>query len=76
MKLYKGFWIKNHNRLYIANMKKKKAKNSIKVEYVYVEPKNEQEREEQQQRLNSAYDILFNAVLAQRKDHKDERNKS
>ena len=76
MKLYKGFWINKQNNLLIINMKDKKAKNSIKVEYVYVEPKNEQEREEQEQRLNSAYDILFNAVLAQRKGHKDERNKS
>jgi len=55
-------------------MKKKKANKSIKVEYVYIEPKDEQEREEQRQRLNRAYDILFNAVLAQRKKCNKENN--
>ncbi len=55
-------------------MKKKKAKKPIRVEYVYIEPKNEQGRDEQEQRLNRAYDILFNAVLAQRKKRNNEKN--
>jgi len=55
-------------------MKDKKVIRPIKVEYVYIEPKNKREAEEQQQRLNRAYDILFDAVLAQRKGYKNEKN--
>ena len=43
-------------------MKKKKVE--MEVIYHYIEPKTPQEAEEAERRLDAAYDILFEAMLA------------
>jgi hypothetical protein len=50
--------------------KPKKEKESIKVTYIYQKPKNEAEAIEQQRSVNSAYDMLFDLVLEERKKKK------
>lgn len=43
-------------------MKKKKVE--MKVTYRYIKPKTPQQAEEAKRRLEAAYDILFDAMLA------------
>lgn len=35
----------------------------LKVKYVYIEPKTPQEKEEQQRKIDSAFDIIFRAIV-------------
>lgn len=44
-------------------MKKKKQ---IKIRYVYIESKTEAEKKEQQERIDDAFDILFEEVLKEK----------
>ena len=39
----------------------------MKIVYKYLEPKTRQEVEEAQRRLNSAFDVLFEATLKSKK---------
>jgi len=51
---------------------RKKAKLEMKVTYNYLEPKTRQEAEEAQRRLDSAFDILFEATARRQKRIRNE----